>query len=252
MTENKIQPHLKLAKVNKFCLVCGNPDRIPKIALELEEPRKVSVNRGLVTYNGRTSNKKIPISVLTTGMGSPSTAIILEEAYRAGGRVFIRVGSCGALKPGMKVGDIVIPYAAIRDERTSLNFAPLAFPAAASPEIYEKLCESARKVNSFYHSGVVWTTDIYYSTDKDQYKKWAKRGANSVEMESAVIFIFGTVKALKTGSILVVDGNLAEGTQKDDGINGENNTKFQQGVRIAIKCAIGAVEMFWSTRAEEP
>lgn len=244
MTKNKIQPHLKLAKVNKFCLVSGNPDRVPKIALELEEPHKVAVNRGLVTYNGRTSIKKIPISVLTTGMGSPSTAIILEEAYRAGGRVFIRVGSCGALKSGMKVGDIVIPYAAIRDERTSLNFAPLAFPAVASPEIYETLCESVRKINSFYHSGIVWTTDVYYSTDKDQYKTWVKCGANSVEMESALIFIFGTVKAIKTGSILVVDGNLAEGTQKDEGANSENDTVFQQGVQKAIKCAIGAVEMF--------
>jgi uridine phosphorylase len=176
-------------------------------------------------------------------MGSPSTAIILEEAYRAGGRVFIRVGSCGAIKLGMKIGDIVIPYAAIRDERTSINFAPIEFPAVPSPEVYQKLCVSAEELSINYHSGIVWTTDIYYSTDRNEYKNWANCGANSVEMESALLYIYGSVKKVMTGSILVVDGNLAEGTQKDEGAIGDTDEIFKQGVQKAITCAIKAVEM---------
>ncbi|MFW9855841.1 MAG: nucleoside phosphorylase [Candidatus Thorarchaeota archaeon] len=246
MKENKIQPHLRITEVSEFCLISGNPDRVPIIASNLKESQKVASNRGLVSYTGKTPNFNVSVSVLTTGMGSPSTAIILEEAYRAGGRVFIRIGSCGALKLDMKIGDVVIPYAAIRDEGTSLNFAPLAFPAVASPEIYERLSHSARKLKTDFHSGIVWTTDIYYSTVKDQYKTWAKCGANTVEMESALLFVFGIAKNVKTGSILVVDGNLAEGTQKDEGVNSEIDDKFRQGVQKSIECAIAAIELLWS------
>ncbi|MFX1284410.1 MAG: nucleoside phosphorylase [Promethearchaeota archaeon] len=242
MKETKIQPHLQLSQVHKFCLLSGNPDRVPKIAESLNFKEQIAEYRGLVAFNGRTPNKNIPVSVLTTGMGCPSAAIILEEAFRAGGRVFIRIGSCGALQNGMMVGGIVIPYASIRDEHTSLNYTPIEFPAAASPEIYQRLCESAEKLNIKYYSGIVWTTDVYYSTNQEEYKKWARCGANSVEMESALIFIFGSVKRVKTGSILVIDGNLAESTQKSDQTLGESDNKFKYGVQNAILCAIDAIE----------
>ena len=244
MKENKKQPHLQLSEVQKFCLLSGNPDRVPTIANSLKSGEKIADYRGLVAFNGRTARYDIPVSVLTTGMGCPSTAIILEEAFRAGGRVFIRIGSCGALENGMKIGGVVIPHAAIRDERTSLNFAPMEFPASASPDIYHRLCVSADKLKIDYYSGIVWTTDIYYSSNQEEYKKWAKCGANSVEMESALIFTFGSVKKVKTGSILVIDGNLAEGTQKSDQSLGESKSHFKIGIQEAILCAIEAIETF--------
>ncbi|MFW9904947.1 MAG: nucleoside phosphorylase [Candidatus Thorarchaeota archaeon] len=243
MKEKKMQPHLHLSEVHEICFLSGNPDRVPKIARLLTETEQVASNRGLVAFNGKTPNKKVSISILTTGMGCPSTAIILEEAFRAGGRVFIRIGSCGALKPGINIGDIVIPYAAVRDERTSLNFAPKKVPAISSPKIFQKLCESADKLKINYYPGIVWTTDIYYSSNHDEYQKWAYYGVNSVEMESALIFIFGLLKKVKVGTILVVDGNLAEGTQKDEGNLGDINEIFQQGVENAVACAIRTVEI---------
>ncbi|MFX0015181.1 MAG: nucleoside phosphorylase [Promethearchaeota archaeon] len=242
MTESRVQPHLHLSKVNKYCLLSGNPDRITNIANYLNGAKKVAENRGLVAFEGRTPRKGIPISALTTGMGCPSSAIVLEEAFRAGGEVFIRIGSCGALQPGMRIGEVVIPFAAIRDERTSLNYASIEFPAVSSPEIFQNLCESAKKLNFNYHAGIVWTTDVYYSSNQDSYKIWAKCGANSVEMESALLFVYGSVNKMRTGSILVIDGNLAEGTQKDEGILGDYNEIFQSGERNAILTAINTIE----------
>ncbi|MHA2291382.1 MAG: nucleoside phosphorylase [Candidatus Hodarchaeales archaeon] len=244
MTNKNIQPHLQLSEVHKFCFLSGNPDRVPIIANSLKGAKKVAEKRGLITFEGNTPDLGIPISVLTTGMGCPSTAIVLEEAYRAGARIFIRIGSCGALKVGMNIGDIVLPYAAIRDERTSLNYAPMEFPSAPSPGMYQKLVVSAEKLDLNFHVGIVWTTDIYYSKIHDLFKTWANCGANSVEMESALLFVFGSVKKIKTGSILVVDGNLAEGTQKDEGALGDTEERFDQGIQKAITCAIKAVEMF--------
>jgi uridine phosphorylase len=175
-------------------------------------------------------------------MGCPSTAIVTEEAFRAGGKFFIRIVSCGALQPGLKIGEVVIPYATIRDEYTSRNLAPIEFPAVASPELFQQLFNTAEELAINYHPGVVWTTDVYYSKEKSGYKKWANCGANSVEMESGFLFIFGSVNNVKTGTILVVDGNLAEGTQKSEGALGDVDNVFQQGEKSAITTALKAID----------
>ena len=94
MNRVNLQPHIKLEKVDKVCLISGNPDRVSIIASYLKNSQEVAKYRGLVAFKGATPSKNVPVTVLTTGMGCPSTAIVLEEAYRAGGRIFIRIGSC--------------------------------------------------------------------------------------------------------------------------------------------------------------
>jgi uridine phosphorylase len=246
MTENRIQPHLKLSKVNKCCFLSGNPDRVPVIASFLKESQKVSEHRGLVAYEGFSPQKNVPVTVLTTGMGCPSTAIVLEEAYRAGGRIFIRIGSCGSLQPGqeMDIGSIYIPHAAIRNEGTSHQLAPIEFPAAASPTVHQTLCNAAKVHEIQYVVGVVWSTDIYYSANPNQFKEWAKYGAVCVEMESATLFIFGSIKGdVLSGTILTSDGNLAEQTDIYSGNVEKKYNQFQEGVKKSIICAVEAIDM---------
>ena len=244
MSQTKPQPHIKLKSVDEFCIICGNPDRVSVIAGFLEESQKVAEHRGLVSYKGFTPKHHIPVTVLTTGMGCPSTAIVLEEAYRAGGRIFIRIGSCGSLQAGkeMGIGAIFIPQAAVRNEGTSPELAPIEFPAAASPRIHRALCDSAKKMNIPFNLGVVWSTDIYYSPDPNTYQKWAQCGAVCVEMESSTLFIFGSIKKVLTGTILTSDGNLEEKTNIYSGNVKENNSQFQTGVKKSIECAIEAIE----------
>ncbi|MFQ5981253.1 MAG: nucleoside phosphorylase [Candidatus Heimdallarchaeota archaeon] len=241
MAQN-IQPHLHLSEVHEICLLAGNPSRVKKIAATLLESELIAENRGLVAFNGRTPKNKLPISVLTTGMGCPSTAIVIEEAYRAGARYLIRVGSAGALQPSIRIGDVLIPHAAIRDERTSLNLAPAEFPAIASPAIFRVLEGASEDLKIPTRTGIVWTTDVFYASDPTEYKKWARCGAICVEMELSTIFVFGSVRGLQTGGIVVVDGNLAEGTMKDSGALGDTLSLFKEGERQAIAVAIGSVE----------
>ncbi|MHA2368834.1 MAG: nucleoside phosphorylase [Candidatus Hodarchaeales archaeon] len=241
-----IQPHLHLSEVHEVCILCGNPDRVEKFSMHLLEAEQVAKNRGLVAINGITPDNGIPVSVLTTGMGCPSTAIILEEAYRAGAQYFIRVGSTGALQPGINVGDVLIPHAAIRDERTSLNLAPIAFPAVASPVVSHALETAAVDLNVPVRTGIVWTTDVFYATDPEEYQRWAQYGAICVEMELSTIFIFGSVRGVQTGGIVVVDGNLAEGTMKDSGELGDTSESFTEGEKRAIQVAIKAIDKLFS------
>ncbi len=240
--DKKVQPHLHLSEVHEVCLVAGNPNRVPKIAAHLDKAEQVAENRGLIAYNGKTPQHQIPVTVLTTGMGCPSTAIVIEEAYRAGARYIIRVGSTGALQPGIQVGDVLIPYAAIRDERTSQNLAPIEFPAVASPKVTRALEAAAHDINAPIRTGIVWTSDVFYASDPTEYQRWAQCGAICVEMEAATIFVFGSVRRIQTGGIVVVDGNLAEGTKKNEGSLGDIDTRFKEGEERAIAIAVRAIE----------
>ena len=245
MTEKKLQPHIKLREIDTVCLLAGNPDRIPLIASFLKDAEKVASHRGLIAYKGVTPEKKIPVTVLTTGMGCPSTAIVLEEAYKAGGRIFIRIGSTGSLLPGKdhSIGSIYIPVAAIRDDGASLKLVPSQVPAVASPEIFQALCQAATTLEAEYHKGLVWTSDIYYNEDPKAFQKWVKYGATCVEMESSLLFTVGLMKELKMGTILTSDGNLNESDSIYVGSVEENHKKFQAGVVNTIKCAISAIEL---------
>ncbi|MFX0171470.1 MAG: hypothetical protein ACFE9L_06080 [Candidatus Hodarchaeota archaeon] len=91
MAQKDLQPHLHLAEVNIYCILCGNPDRVSKIATYVKKSEHVASNRGLIAINGYTPNSEIPISILTTGMGCPSTAIVVEEAVRVGAKILIRM-----------------------------------------------------------------------------------------------------------------------------------------------------------------
>ncbi|MHA1972539.1 MAG: nucleoside phosphorylase [Candidatus Hodarchaeales archaeon] len=241
------QPHIELEEVDKVCFLSGNPDRVPNIAKHLKNSQEIARHRGLVAYGGQTPTKEINVTVLSTGMGCPSNAIVLEEAYRAGARIFIRIGSTGSLLPGPDngIGTIFIPFAAIRDDGVSPRLVPIEFPAVANPIIYQKLVQAAKELDIHFHSGIVWSTDIYYSTDPYKFRQWSKYGANCVEMESSTLFTFPALKDEKVmvGTILTSDGNLEDKTNIYSGDIKKNIDLFNKGVQNTIKCAIKAIEL---------
>lgn len=95
---NTVQPHLRISKgdVNEFCIVVGHPDRVILISKHLRNLKKISDNRGYVTYNG--TYEGIPLTVCCTGIGGPSAAIVFEELINCGVKTIIRVGSGAVLK----------------------------------------------------------------------------------------------------------------------------------------------------------
>ena len=244
MSDNPLQPHIKVREVNEYCLIAGNPDRVPMIASYLKESEKVSDHRGLTFFKGITPNEEIPVSVITTGIGTPSTAIVLEEIYRAGGKTIIRVGSTGSLLPDNKhgIGSIYIPFAAVRDDGASKKIAPLEVPAIATPEIYQAMCTAAKLMNIDYFNGIVWTSDIYYQDDPNYFKTWIPYNVICVEMESSYLFTYGLKRKLRTGTILTSDGNLNFSNNIYSGPIEENEKKFDAGVKKMINCAIATIE----------
>ena len=144
------------------CLLVGSPERAEMIAeTYFRDPEKVGDHRGLKSFTG--IYKDVPVSVVTTGMGSASTAIVLPEAVKSGARVLIRVGSCGGLQKEMEVGDPVICTGAVRLDGASDNWAPIEYPAAADPRIVVALIKAATelKLKHAFHVGIGVTTTCF-------------------------------------------------------------------------------------------
>lgn len=215
----RLQLHIPCLKrdVSKIFLMPGDPGRSKLIGEKyFSNGKLVASYREFVTYTG--CYKGLKMTVTSTGIGSPSTAIAVEEAINLGAKVIIRVGTCGgALKKEIKPGSIIIPTASIREEGTTKEYLPLEFPAIADIDVVQKLSESAKNLGLRYYVGINRTHDAFYGQSKN-IKQWGsiylnKRMKNwtypllSSEMECAPLFLIGLLRGIKTGAVLAVNAN---------------------------------------------
>ncbi len=128
-------------EVGRYVLLPGDPGRVPMIASLLDDAKEISHNREYLTYTGTLLGEKV--SVTSTGMGCPSTAIAVEELAIAGADTFIRVGTSGPMQDFIETGDLLIAWGAIRDEYTSKQYVPPEYPAVADLEVTLALRQAA-------------------------------------------------------------------------------------------------------------
>src|SRR2546426_10229725 len=115
--------------VGEAVLLPGDPGRAESAAKLPGRPRLIARNREYVTYTGDLDGRAV--SVCSTGIGSPSTAIAVEELAAVGATTFIRVGTTGSIQSHVGFGDLVVATAAVRGEGTTPGYAPLGYPAVA-------------------------------------------------------------------------------------------------------------------------
>lgn len=248
--KKRVQPHLRVGEgdVEKIVVITGNPDRVPVIASRMKDPEEVSRYRGLVTYRAYTP-KGTAITISGTGMGVATTHICVEELSKLDCKVILRLGSCAGVDPSVKVGDVVVPTACVRDERASLNYAPIEYPAVASPDWFLALYESISQLlpPNRVHSGINWTSDIYYvNPAHNQLDIWTRARVKSVEMESSLLFTFAQTRGLDAAAILSCDGNL-HGAQKteqstEDEKTGEQNPLLVEAIAKSLDALVMAVD----------
>ncbi|MDX9848874.1 MAG: nucleoside phosphorylase [Anaerolineaceae bacterium] len=215
---SEVQYHIRVADgdVGKYVLLPGDPGRCESIADYFDQPRFVSFNREHKVYTGYLGGEKV--SVVSTGMGCPSTAIAVEELVKVGCHTFIRVGTSGAMQPDMQVGDIAIINAAIRDEGTSRQYLPIEYPAVADLDVMNALIEASKKLNYTHFVGVSHTKDSFYSEVepermpmvsylKDRWNQWVAGGAICSEMEASIVFILGGIYRKRAGAVTMIIGS---------------------------------------------
>jgi len=155
---------LEPGEVSKYVLLCGEPERVSKIASSLSGSKKIRQTREFTVYGGALDGT--PVTVASTGIGGPSTAILLEELANLGAHTFIRVGTSGGIADGLEKGDFVISTGAIRADGTSRSYAWREFPALANHEIVLALIDSAYRLKVKFDAGVSFSVDGFYSENK--------------------------------------------------------------------------------------
>ena len=219
--------------VTDRALVPGDPDRVDRIADQCETATLVSENREYkivnATYDG------VPLTIASTGVGSPSAAVAVEELSRAGVESFVRVGTAGSLQASVDIGDLVVVTGAAKSEGTSKRYENVEYPAVPDFELLEGLVSRARSASAPTHVGPIVTDDAFYAESEDYVADWEAANLLAIEMEAAALFTIGRRKGFRTGAILTIDGNLVEGTQKG---TGDHETELPESAEERIDRAI--------------
>ncbi|MBV8998075.1 MAG: hypothetical protein JO304_03380 [Solirubrobacterales bacterium] len=188
-----LQPTAELAE---RVLLPGDPARALLLAESLlEGPKMFNHHRGLWGYTGLAPDGA-SLTIQSTGMGGPSAAIVTHELIDLGARRLLRVGTCGALAPGLELGDVVSATEAIAADGTSRALGA-GERVAASPDLLEALGGAAQ------HAGPVITTDVFYDR-RGLEPGWREAGALAVEMETATVFALAAARGVQAAALLVV------------------------------------------------
>jgi len=214
MTEKQYHIAVAPGEVGRYVLLPGDPKRAAKIAEFFDNPREVAFNREFRTFTGTWRGLKV--SVTSTGIGCPSAAIALEELIKVGGDTFIRVGTAGSLQKEVEVGDLAISIGAVREEGTTHQYVPPEYPAVATPEVVFALKKAAAKLGYPHHLGITHCKDSFYSEEEGysaqaelnrmRWQTWMRANVIATSMEESAIFVVGSLRKVRTGSILSIIG----------------------------------------------
>jgi uridine phosphorylase len=222
-------------EIARYAFVPGSHDRAKKIAAHFDHPHLVSDSRGYLVYSGTVDG--IPMTVSSTGMGGPSTAICLEELGHMGTDTFIRVGSCGTFQDFVDCGDVIISSGTYRDGGTANIYLPIEFPAVPDFDVTTALVKAAGKRGIKAHVGLGSAGDAFYAPrDPARRELYKQSGVISVEMESDTLYIVAALRHWRAGAIYTSDGTSKETKP----VWGEE--AYKQGEENAILIAIEAMK----------
>lgn len=145
------------------------------------------------------------------GIGAPAAAMLLELLIAMGVRRFISIGSCGAIAPGLRIGDLTICTGAVRDEGVSHHYlADPEAPALPDPALTERFATALDATGEQPPSGLTWTTDAPFRETKAEIAHYQAAGVLTVEMEAAALFAVAAHRGASIAAGFVVSDVLSE------------------------------------------
>ena len=145
------------------------------------------------------------ITIINFGMGSPGAATIMDLLTAIEPQAVLFLGKCGGLKKRNKLGDLILPIAAIRGEGTSGDYFPPEVPAMPAFALQKAVSTTIRDYKVDYWTGTVYTTNRRVWEHDDDFKEYlTKVRAYAIDMETATIFTVGLYNKIPTGALLLV------------------------------------------------
>ena len=216
-------------------LLPGDPMRAKFVAENLLEDA-VCFNevRGMLGFTGTYNGKRV--SIMGSGMGMGSAAIYVNELINEFGvKQLIRVGTCGAIKEDINVGQVILAMSASGDaDANLLYFEGMHYAATADYDLLVKADAAAQKLNINALKGSIFSTNTFYDTVPNRWEKWEKHGILGVEMESQILFTLAKRFDVKALAILTVSDNIKTGAAAD---SKEREQKYMDMMRIGFELA---------------
>jgi len=145
------------------------------------------------------------ITIINFGMGSPVAATVMDLLSAVKPKAALFLGKCGGLKHNTKVGDLILPIAAIRGEGTSDDYLPAEIPALPSFRLQRAVSSMIKKHEKDYWTGTVYTTNRRVWEHDEEFKDYLRQiRAMAVDMETATIFVVGFINDIPHGALLLV------------------------------------------------
>jgi AMP nucleosidase len=191
----------KLENFGKYILLCNFSHYISDFAKRY----KVKIIGQDKPMQCATANN---ITIINFGMGSASAATCMDLLGAIDPKAVLFLGKCGGLKKKNKIGDLILPIAAIRGEGTSNDYFPPEVPALPAFALEKAISTTIRDHGYDYWTGTVYTTNRRVWEHDVEFKKYLQKvRAMAIDMETATIFITGFYNHIPTGALLLVSDN---------------------------------------------
>jgi len=177
------------------------------------------------------------ITIINFGMGSPTAATIMDLLSAINPLAVLFLGKCGGLKKRNKVGDLILPIAAIRGEGTSNDYFPPEVPALPAFALQKAVSTTIRDANTDYWTGTVYTTNRRVWEHDESFKEYLKSiRAYAIDMETATVFTVGFYNKIPTGALLLVSDSpmISEGVKTAESDKKATANYVEKHLKIGI------------------
>lgn len=239
VTKGQKQYHIALEQgdIGDYVLLPGDPARSDIVAKYLDNPQLMANNREHRTFTG--TYKGVKVSVTSTGMGCPSAAIASEELINIGAKTLIRIGSSAALDPEIKIGDLMISTASMKNEGTSKFYVPDSFPAVPDFDFTHQLIATANRMtkdtDEKVFSGISSTDDAFYGETPEFIDSLRKYKIMNIEMEASAIYTVAHLRDVRAACICGCSGNLTNAEVIYTSKNEKLAEAWEREIRIVLE-----------------
>jgi len=226
---------LRPQDIGKYVVMPGTPDRLTALVKNIKNPLKNFSFMEHTMYTGEYNG--VRITAMNGGMFSANTAITTEIVCSIQGENLIRLGSCGALRDDIKVGDLILTTGSLRGDGVTPYYVDNSFVTEPDPQLTGALEKAAKKLGATMHRGKVWSTDALLRETKELVDSKAAAGAIAVDMVSSAFLTIAQINKVKAASILAVSDNVMTGEM------GFTNPAYYIAETTMINVALEAIKI---------